>query len=815
MTFDSLLLPREDDVSLQAAQLRPKSRHSYFDGSNRCGSPLPNCCSPLEDDELLKHILHSPAPNPPFSPMGTSVLGELDAMSPIPLNTTVAEFAFAAGVAGTDALPQATGVAGTRAPPHADAPPVRESDASASLKRNFHDALSCSVSPLPPPRKRVMVQCPRMFPQAAVNRVIGMHFRGVHNRHDYAEFANYIASDNVKESIAFQAASFLSSYAGVCRCAGKLCDCPCQVLPDGTQTTKCRGCNNGKKDDGTDIAIHPKEANDRQQYLAKYIKKDEMDNLQSALNRLFKDPSTTKFLKLRDKLQKHCFESDGVFNSLGVKHVIEEEVNRKQDQVCSRELIGFNFCPVLIKSFADCLGLKEKEHYVIRDVESLMNKVVLFDNSKLSFDQSSEKGKEGDLFGGNYWQIFWATRFFLDLIESALAFALIDPLISLLMCEALSGTSNKVLLEIWSASGYLLSTLSRLAVQRAKELALATVVRDQDMSTPDRTKPGPLIVATKLRFLKELLPATCSTGFVPTVSCSDESRQTSFEFVNLISGMAVKKTKTGASAYYQQLFNGIDMLDNRILDVIAESVCKVVWSESENRLHNFPACLAACVGMILKAVVFNNGKGGPFKRALVKDTRSGSDTKTKKERVIKFCDGYHKNSSGGVAPVANSKPVGSIDDFQLVRPEVMCDIGVIWANIFDTATMVRRATSVGACPVDTALSVDEGAIFSLNASPTTDLLYGGTTAAEKKMLTEWWLVQIGMQPQCFKNLCCTRTLSALQTAALAVGTIVSQKSNDFSADGIRDTVAMDISGFKSTSPVREGGDTVDISVVSN
>ena len=152
MTFDdSLLLPHDNDLSLQAAQLRPKqSRHSYFDGSNRCGSPLPNCCSPLEDDELLKHILHSPAPsNPPFSPMGTSVLGELDAMSPIPLNTTVAEFAFAAGVDGTDALPQATGVAGTRAPPHADAPPVRESDASASLKRNFHDALSCSVSPLP------------------------------------------------------------------------------------------------------------------------------------------------------------------------------------------------------------------------------------------------------------------------------------------------------------------------------------------------------------------------------------------------------------------------------------------------------------------------------------------------------------------------------------------------------------------------------------------------------------------------------------------------------------------------------------------
>ena len=86
---------------------------------------------------------------------------------------------------------------------------------------------------------------------------------------------------------------------------------------------------------------------------------------------------------------------------------------------------------------------------------------------------------------------------------------------------------------------------------------------------------------------------------------------------------------------------------------------------------------------------------------------------------------------------------------------------------------------------------------------------------EKKMLTEWWLVHIGMQPERFKNMCCTRTLRALQTAALAVGTIVSQKSNDFSADGIRDTVAMDISGFKSTSPVREGGDTVDISVVSN
>ena len=614
-------------------------------------------------------------------------------------------------------------------------------------KRGYVDAFE-SV-PLGRKYKRIELRVPRMFPQAAIEQVL--------HHQSYAELLYAVATESTRGNIAFKGALIICHYAELLRCQSPLCDKPSQVLPNGTLDSKCRCCN---KEATVDTS--PKEPSDGDQHCTKVFTKAQWDDA-GLLKKILKDPSIERFKRLQERLKKHCFKSDGIVNPLGLKNVLREELNRQNDQICSRDLIGFNFAPLLVKIFADALELKEGDDYTLDEMESLVNKIVLNENTKMTFNHGKEKGS----FDGHYWQLYWSARCFLDLVEGSLAYGLVDCLVNLLVCEGLDGTKNSVLIGVWAATGFLLSTISRCAAFQAKDVALPTFIKDQGSVTSrsDRSATGPLIIATKIRLLKELIRCACSVGFNPTPLFSNEGKLYCDDFEKLLCGDEV--SELDSNVYFLSLFKGIGRNDKRPMAVIAQSICECVWSETENCLLIFPACLAACVGMLLKSVVYqnSNGNGGPYKNPLLKDSRGKS---------IKFCNGLKRSQNSTIAEMATHVSAASFDDFSFFRRGVITDIYYIFSRILDFNTTVEHMTAIGKEDIP---DVEDNAVFSLNYNEYTDVLHGGSTLAEKEKLIQSWTVALQLHKQ--------RSNMKAATNEEASNEYV-RKNPDY----IRDTVAM-------------------------
>ena len=697
------------------------------DGSNAAGrsSAVGGSSIPVDSSPLPAAVGGSSIPVS-VSVDGSNAAGRSSAVggSSIPVDSSPLP---AAAVGGSsipvDSSPLPAAVGGS-SPPH---------DAAINgQKRGYVDAFESL--PLERKYKRIQLRAPRMFPKAAVEQVLHCQ--------SYADQLYDMATESNRESIAFMGALIVSHYSGMLRCQTPLCDKPCQILPSGSHHSICRCCNTG-----TTVVTFPEEPSVDDQHCTKVFTKAQMDDAK-LLKKLLKDPSIERFKRLRDKLNKHCFRSDGLVNPLGLKNVLQEEVGRKNDQVCSRNLIGFNFAPLLLKIYADALELKEGVHYTHDDMESLVNKIVLHENSKTTFSY----GKEQELFGKHYWKLYWAVRLFLDLVEGSLAYGLVDCLVNLLACEGLKGTSNSILLEVWASTGFLLSTISRCAAYEGKEVALPTFIKDNGNTSSggsDRSAPGPLIIATKIRLLKELIRCACSVGFDPAPLFTREAKQYAEDFEKIISG----GLQWDCNNYFQSLFNGIVTNDTRPMGVIAQSVCDCVWSQTRNCLLIFPACLAACVGMLLKVVVYqnSNGGGGPYEKPLLKDGRRLGGIKGKDSRSgdiegksIKFCNGFTRTQNSTIAEMANPVFAASFDDFRLVKQGVITDLFEIFRRILDFNTLVEQVTAIGKGDIT---DVEDNAVFSLNYHQLNDVFYGGTTLAEKEKLMKTWTLALQLHKQ--------------------------------------------------------------------
>lgn len=555
--------------------------------------------------------------------------------------------------------------------------------------------------------------------------------------------------DSILESVPFRIAVVLFTYVDAKKCSSsKGCDSCCQVYPDADHSIRCRRCNTERGYKGRDRFPYPYEADKTKQPMIRVNKKELPTGFVEAMEKFFEKRSIDNF----QEVQTACKEFNGGRETitLGVENVVvAESLPNSKDFMTARETLGRNFCPILVQICVEGMGLEEGTDFNKEDVENLVENVLnSMENPKLSFD-FDESTK---LFGGLYWNLFWSVVHLLDLIEAAASFGLFDVLGLSLLCESLDGTADDLFMDTCAANAYLVHTFSRTAANKAIEKAQPQQVRDRGFAgtSPDRTPVAPVNVGMKTELLKSLIPTYCRCGFNPKYSPTELFRKRGNELGKLLSIPSSDPSRNQqVETYIEELFDGAGIPDERVRDIIIDSIKDCIVNTQESAMP-FPLFLAAYIGMLMKAVLFH--EDGPLRTKIAKQTGFTG------RHAAQFCDGYRGERMSVV-----TTPVRTYEQFEVGRKGVVSSVFTLATHAFAPGK-VYDITSVGFPPVDSTIALDLNAVWSFNATESSDLLSGGTTPSEKMTMVKSISQCIALHPDEFVEHCNSGTIVDLGTA---------------------------------------------------
>jgi len=436
---------------------------------------------------------------------------------------------------------------------------------------------------------------------------------------------------------------------------------------------------------------------------------------------------------------------------LGLKTVEEVAMGRKKvgkkkrkrndedddgnDHLGTRELNAYTLLPAIVRLLFGALGLEKNTDYTKTDVKEMVNVILREgEDAHLSFSLPAQTDHH---LRDNYSLIFWAARHLLDIVECALSFGLLDAVINLLVYEGQNATDNALLVEILASNGYLIHLLAKLATAKATQCSISVQHTALLSSSSDRTSPAAVSFAVKLRFMRDFLRAASMSGLTPTPQFSADFLKTCADFGDILTKEDIRKSDV--ESYFVLMCNGIDFDDDRLRRAIAASMFKASWSNSKNHINKCSAGLAACIGMLLKTVVFS--KGGPFERELLRNTKTTG--------TIKFFTGF-KPSLGGGPDIAEGKPPDCLNDFRLTSKGVVDNIFVLWTNMF-RASDAFLLTAIGDSETPNPIVADDAAAnFSFDVT-SADIFSAGTVPGLKVEMFKNVTTAMAANPELFSE----------------------------------------------------------------
>ena len=378
----------------------------------------------------------------------------------------------------------------------------------------------------------------------------------------------------------------------------------------------------------------------------------------------------------------------------------------KRHKITLRGLSSNLLLPAIIRLLYGGIGYEKPKDFTGKDVDDMVTKVLRDgEDSNINFHLFGDED-EGDRAKA---LVFWAARFFLDCIEAAEVFGLLDALINILLTA--KNSSNFELVEVLASLGYQISLCSRLLAIKAQETSVGKQRSSSLMVTSDRTPSHMIFLGVKIRLMRDLLRLLSRTGFFPSTSFSPAARQYSNEFIDMFDADD-EVNNVELKSYLLLMCKDCDV---RNQDAIAEGLLSSCWSGYRNKSMVFPVFHAAYIGLLMKMFVWGEAKRSVFQFPLARAT--GTTDK------ITFVNGYGGNGAAKLLLAT------SFNDFQL-PPIRGTELGVslVGENFlsmkFDFCGDFASGRTV----------VDAGNIFSFNLSSSGDILYGGRTPKENETI---------------------------------------------------------------------------------
>ena len=550
------------------------------------------------------------------------------------------------------------------------------------------------------------------------------------------EFKNP-AEESVNSSLAAALVSLILAWAGEVPTCSR-CESVCTIFANGRRNCFCRRC-----DPGTSLPTeaahvqHPatsrvtlqafNSSEKVKEYLSNPVtspkKGDPFSNFKGARQALRNELAVPK-----EPLSfQNCIENNNAGNTKAKSPSNTTNKKRKNDEgegenpkskrpkITLRGVLSNLLLPATIRLLYGAIGYTKKskqdvddtvepKEFTAKDIDDMVAKV-LKDGEKPDsiikfhlFGNETEENRDKAL-------VFWAARFLLDCIEASEVFGLLDALINVLLTA--KEFDNVEFVEVLAALGFQVSLCSRLVAIKAQEKSVGKQLSSSLMITSDRTPTNLIFLGVKVQLMKDLLRLLSRTGFFPSTSFTPAAQQYSNEFIELF-GPEDLVDKMILRAY---LILMCQFCDVRNRDGIADSLFCSCWSDHGNKSLVLPVFHAAWFGMVMKMHVWGETRDSIFQYPLARATGTTD--------MIKFVKGYDRNGT------AKLRWATGYDNFELlVLKGVETGLLLVGGNFLNSEFDFCGDFATG------RTICDQNKIFSLNISPSGDILFGGRTPTE-------------------------------------------------------------------------------------